>query len=130
MTNPFYTPTVLEHFSNPRNVGEMENADAVGEIGNPVCGDTMRLMLKVEDGRITDVRFKTFGCAAAIASSSVATEMMRGKTLDEALQEVTKQSILTALGGLPEQKVHCSLLATDALAAAVQNYRERKGETA
>lgn len=122
-----FTETVLEHFKNPRNVGEIADADAVGSVGSAVCGDTINLTLKVEDKdeRIVDARFQTFGCAAAIASSSIATEMMKGRTLDEAAQEVTRDAIVSALGGLPEAKVHCSVLAADALQAAVADYRKR-----
>ncbi len=126
MAGQLYSQTVMEHFRNPRNVGELADADAVGEATNPVCGDTTRLYLKVVAGRIADVRFQTLGCAAAIASSSMATEMMRGRTLEEALREVTRDTITAALGGLPAAKVHCSVLASDALEAAVADYHRRQ----
>ncbi|MBI3946836.1 MAG: iron-sulfur cluster assembly scaffold protein [Armatimonadetes bacterium] len=122
-----YTQTVIDHFTNPRNVGDLPDADVVGEVANPVCGDTMRVALKLDaEGRIANVRFKTFGCAAAIAASSIATEMMKGRTIEEALREVTRDSITAALGGLPEAKVHCSVLAQDALAAAAAELRRRR----
>jgi nitrogen fixation NifU-like protein len=124
-----YTETVMEHFRNPRNVGEMENPDGVGEVGNPVCGDMMTIYIRVKDDRIDDIKFQTLGCGAAIASTSMLTEMAKGKTLAEAL-EITKQDIADALGGLPAQKVHCSLLASDGLKAAIEDYRAKsKGET-
>lgn len=125
-----YTETVLDHFLHPRNMGDLPDADVVGEVTNPICGDMMRIALKIdEEGRITDVRFQTFGCAAAIAASSIATEMMKGRTLEEALRVVTRNSITAALGGLPESKVHCSVLAQDALAVAAEKWRQqhRKG---
>ena len=119
-----YSQTVMDHFSNPRNVGEIPDADGVGELGSPVCGDMMKIYIKVEDGRIADIRFKTFGCGAAVASSSMATEMVKGKTIEEALA-ITKEDIVQALGGLPEPKIHCSVLATDALHKAIEDYRSR-----
>lgn len=119
-----YTSKVMDHFSNPRNVGVIEDADGVAEIGNPTCGDTVKITIKVKDNRIQDIKFQTMGCAAAIASGSITTEMARGLSLDEALEQITKENVLVALGGLPEQKVHCSLLATDGLRAAIENYRQ------
>ena len=118
-----YTEKVMDHFSNPRNVGEIENPDGVGEVGNASCGDIMKIFLKVEDGIIKDVKFKTFGCGAAIATSSMVTEMAIGKTLDEAL-ELSNAAVAEALDGLPPQKLHCSNLAADALHEAIKNYKE------
>ncbi len=122
--HPVYSSVVVDHFTHPRNMGEMENPDGVGEAQNPVCGDTMRLYIKVESGRIVDVKFLTFGCGAAIASSSIATEMIKGKTIEEALS-VTDQVVIEALGGLPEAKVHCSVLAEMAIQKAVEDYRKK-----
>ena len=124
-----YTEQVMDHFMNPRNMGEMENADGVGTVGNAKCGDIMRIFIKVENDIITDVKFKTFGCGAAIATSSKATELVKGKTLDEALQ-ITNKMVMDSLGGLPPVKVHCSVLAEEALHAAIQDYKDRleKGE--
>ena len=124
-----YTEQVMDHFMNPRNMGEMENPDGVGTVGNAKCGDIMRIYIKVEDNVITDVKFKTFGCGAAIATSSKATELVKGKTIDEALQ-ITNKAVMEALGGLPPVKVHCSVLAEEALHAAIQDYKDRleKGE--
>ena len=119
-----YTQQVMDHFMNPRNMGEMENADGVGTVGNAKCGDIMRIYIKVENDVITDVSFKTFGCGAAIATSSKATELVKGKTIDEALQ-ITNKAVMEALGGLPPVKVHCSVLAEEALHAAIQDYRDR-----
>jgi len=121
-----YNERVVDHFSNPRNVGELEDADAVGETGSFKCGDTMKLYLKVAGGRIEDVRFQTYGCGAAIASSSMLTEMVKGKTLDEALQ-ITNQDVADELGGLPPLKLHCSNLAADALHNAIEDYRKKHG---
>ncbi|MGE5417663.1 MAG: Fe-S cluster assembly scaffold protein NifU [Acidobacteriota bacterium] len=121
-----YSEKVMEHFKNPRNVGSVENADGVGEVGNPVCGDLMHIEIKVEDDRIEDVRFKTFGCAAAIATSSMVTEMVKGKTLEEALR-ITNKSVACALDGLPPVKMHCSNLAADALHEAIKDYMEKSG---
>lgn len=118
-----YNEKVVDHFSNPRNVGELADADAVGETGSFKCGDTMKLFLKVKDGRIEDVRFQTYGCGAAIASSSMLTEMVKGKTLEEAM-EITNQDVADELGGLPPLKLHCSNLAADALHNAIENYRK------
>jgi len=118
-----YTDKVMDHFTNPRNVGDIENPDGVGEVGNASCGDIMKIYLKVEDNIIKDVKFKTFGCGAAIATSSMVTEMAIGKTLEEAL-ELSNQAVAEALDGLPPQKMHCSNLAADALHEAIKNYRE------
>ncbi len=118
-----YTDKVMDHFSNPRNVGEIENANGVGEVGNASCGDIMKIFLKVEDDIIKDVKFKTFGCGAAIATSSMVTEMALGKTIDEALV-LTNQAVAEALDGLPPNKMHCSNLAADALHEAIKNYKE------
>ncbi|MDZ4133463.1 MAG: Fe-S cluster assembly scaffold protein NifU [Dethiobacteria bacterium] len=120
-----YNEKVVDHFSNPRNVGELTDADAIGENGSFKCGDTMKIYLKIEDGRIKDVRFQTYGCGAAIASSSMLTEMVKGKTLDEAL-EITNQDVADELGGLPPLKLHCSNLAADALHNAIANYRSNE----
>jgi nitrogen fixation NifU-like protein len=122
-----YSDKVMEHFQNPRNVGEIENADGVGTVGNPVCGDLMTIYIKVKDDRIEDIKFKTFGCGAAIATSSMVTEMAMGKTLDEAM-EITRNDVAENLEGLPPVKMHCSNLAADALHAAIGNYKEKKGE--
>lgn len=116
-----YSEKVMEHFANPRNVGEVKNADGVGQVGNPVCGDVMKLTIKVDDGRISDVKFKTFGCGAAVATSSMVTELVKGKTLDEALK-ISNAAVAKALDGLPPQKMHCSNLAADALHLAVDDY--------
>lgn len=116
-----YTDKVMDHFTNPRNVGELPEADGVGQVGNPVCGDIMRIAIKVENERIVDVKFKTFGCGAAIATSSMVTEMVKGKTLKEALH-VTNRAVAEALGGLPANKMHCSNLAADALHLAIKDY--------
>ena len=116
-----YSEKVMDHFSNPRNVGEIPDADGVGTVGNAKCGDIMKMYLKVEDGVIVDVKFKTFGCGAAIATSSMATEMVKGKTLQEALQ-LTNKAVAEALDGLPPVKMHCSLLAEEAIHAAVEDY--------
>lgn len=120
-----YSEKVMDHFNNPRNVGEIEQADGVGEVGNASCGDIMRIYLKVEDGTITDVKFKTFGCGAAIATSSMITEMVKGKTIDEALQ-ITNKSVAEALDGLPPVKMHCSNLAADALQKAIEDYKSKQ----
>ena len=119
-----YTEQVMDHFMNPRNMGEMEDASGVGTVGNAKCGDIMRIYIKVENDVITDVKFKTFGCGAAIATSSKATEIVKGMTLEEA-EKVTNKMVMDALGGLPPVKVHCSVLAEEALHAAIQDYRER-----
>jgi nitrogen fixation NifU-like protein len=119
-----YNPIVIDHFSHPRNMGEMEKPNGVGEAQNPVCGDTMRLFIKVEGNRIIDAKFLTFGCAAAIASSSITTEMIKGKPLDEALM-ISNVTVAEALGGLPPTKAHCSVLAEQAVKAAVLDYRKK-----
>lgn len=125
-----YTEKVMEHFTNPRNVGEIENADGVGEVGNMKCGDIMRIYLKVNDQDvIEDIKFRTFGCGAAIATSSAVTEMVKGKTIDEAL-EITNKQVAEELGGLPENKMHCSNLAADALHKAIEDLKNKRTETA
>lgn len=120
-----YTEKVMDHFTNPRNVGEIDSADGIGEVGNPVCGDIMRISLKIEDNIIKEVKFKTFGCGAAIATSSMVTEMVKGKTIEEAL-EITNRAVAEALGGLPAQKMHCSNLAADALHKAIEDYQNKR----
>ena len=122
-----YSDKVIDHFSNPRNVGEIENASGSGTVGNPKCGDIMKMDIKVEDGIITDVKFKTFGCGAAIATSSMATEMVKGKSIDEALQ-LTNQAVAEALDGLPPVKMHCSMLAEQAIHAAIEDYKKKQAE--
>jgi len=117
-----YSEKVMEHFTNPRNVGEIKDADGIGEIGNPVCGDIMKLYIKVKDDKIEDIKFKTFGCGAAIATSSMITELVKGKTLEEA-EKISKKTVADALGGLPPNKMHCSNLAADALHKAIEDYR-------
>jgi nitrogen fixation protein NifU and related proteins len=119
-----YSDKVMEHFSNPRNVGELSDPDGIGEVGNATCGDIMRMYIKVKDDRIEDIRFKTFGCGAAIATSSMATEMVKGMTLEEAMQ-LTNREVAEALGGLPPVKMHCSNLAADALHKAIEDYRAK-----
>ncbi|MBC2697566.1 MAG: Fe-S cluster assembly scaffold protein NifU [ANME-2 cluster archaeon] len=120
-----YSEKVMDHFSNPRNVGEIEDADGVGEVGNPVCGDMMNIYIKVDDGKLTDIKFKTFGCGAAIATSSMITEMAMGMTIEQAL-EITRDSVADALDGLPPVKLHCSNLAADGLHAAIEDYLKKK----
>ena len=120
-----YSEKVMDHFTSPRNVGEIENADGVGQVGNPSCGDIMKISLKVEDNIIKDIKFKTFGCGAAVATSSMVTEMAMGKTLEEALQ-ITNKSVAEALEGLPPAKMHCSNLAADALMAAIEHYMKKQ----
>ncbi len=120
-----YSDKVMDHFTNPRNVGDMDDADGVGQEGNPTCGDAMKIYIKVKDDRIVDARFKTFGCGAAIAVSSMVTEMVKGKTLDEALA-ISKEAVANELGGLPPQKMHCSMLGSDALKKAIEDYRSRQ----
>lgn len=120
-----YSQKVIDLFMNPKNVGRIDDADGVGEVGNPVCGDVMKIYLKIENDRIVDVKFETFGCAAAIATSSMVTEMVKGKTLDEALK-VTNKDVAEALDGLPPQKLHCSLLAEEGIKAAIEDYLAKK----
>jgi nitrogen fixation protein NifU and related proteins len=120
-----YSSTVMDHFKNPRNVGEIENADGVGEVGNPLCGDMMTIYLKIDREVIKDIKFKTFGCGAAIAVSSMLTEMAKGKTVAEA-KSITNKSVAAALEGLPKNKLHCSNLGADALHLAIQNYEDKK----
>ncbi|HOV79522.1 MAG TPA: Fe-S cluster assembly scaffold protein NifU [Bacillota bacterium] len=121
-----YSDKVKEHFSNPRNVGEIPDADGVGEVGSPVCGDTTKVYLKVENNVIKDIKFKTFGCAAAVASSSMLTEMAKGKVIDDALK-ITDQMVADMLDGLPPQKMHCSNLAAEALHKAIEDYMSKRG---
>ena len=118
----WYSDKVLEHYQNPRNVGKIEDADGTGMVGNPVCGDMMMITIKVRDDRIEDVKFKTFGCGAAIATSSMVTELVKGKTIEEALQ-ITNRDVADALDGLPPIKMHCSMLAEEAIKAAIEDYR-------
>jgi len=120
-----YSEKVMDHFRNPRNMGEIPDADGVGTVGNPVCGDLMTIYIKVKDGRLEDVKFKTFGCGAAIATSSMTTELAKGKTLEEALK-ITRQDVAEALEGLPPIKMHCSNLAAEGLHAAIKNYLEKR----
>jgi len=120
-----YSEKVMEHFQHPRNVGEIKNPDGVGHVGNPVCGDIMELYIKVKDNRIIDAKFKTFGCGAAIATSSMVTEMVKGKTIEEALK-ISNKAVAEALDGLPPVKMHCSVLAEEALKAAIEDYLARK----
>ena len=124
-----YSEKVLDHFSNPRNVGEIEDADGVGEIGNAKCGDIMKMYLKIDNGIITDAKFKTFGCGAAVATSSMATELIKGKSIDDALK-LTNQAVVEALDGLPAHKLHCSVLAEEAIKSALEDYERRKSEQA
>lgn len=119
-----YSEKVMDHFTNPRNVGEIENADGVGEVGNAKCGDIMKIYLKIDDNVITDVKFNTFGCGSAIASSSMATEMIKGKSIDQAL-ELTNKAVVEALDGLPPHKIHCSVLAEEAVKAALKDYYDK-----
>jgi nitrogen fixation NifU-like protein len=121
-----YSEKVMDHFKNPRNVGEIEDADGVGEVGNPVCGDIMKMYLKIDNDVITDCKFKTFGCGSAIATSSMATEMIKGKTVQEAL-ELSNKAVVEALDGLPARKIHCSVLAEEAVKAALVDYYKRQG---
>jgi len=120
-----YSEKVIEHFKNPRNVGEIPDADGIGNVGNPMCGDIMRLYIKVEDNRIEDAKFKTFGCGAAIATSSMVTELVKGKTIEEALK-ISNRAVAEALGGLPKIKMHCSMLAEEALKSAIEDYLKKK----
>ena len=121
-----YSEKVMDHFANPRNVGEIDNADGIGEVGNAKCGDIMKMYIKVDNDVITDVKFKTFGCGAAIATSSIATEMIKGKTLEDALK-LTNKAVVEALDGLPPAKLHCSVLAEEAMKAAISDYYSRQG---
>ena len=121
-----YSDKVMEHFKNPQNTGEIADADGVGTVGNPVCGDLMTMYIKVKDGRIVDIKFKTFGCGAAIATSSMTTEMAKGKTLEEAMK-ITRADVADSLGGLPPIKMHCSNLAADALHEAIKDYTKKQG---
>jgi nitrogen fixation NifU-like protein len=122
-----YSEKVMEHFKNPRNMGEIKDADGVGTVGNPVCGDVMTIYIKVKDNRLEDIKFKTFGCGAAIATSSMMTELAKGKTLEEGLK-ITRANVADALGGLPPIKMHCSNLAADALHAAIEDYYKKQKE--
>lgn len=124
---PLYSEKVMDHFQNPRNVGEIKNADGIGEIGNPVCGDMMTFYIKVKDNKLEDVKFKTFGCGAAIAVSSMVSEMAIGKTLEEALK-ITNASVAKELGGLPANKMHCSNLGADALHKAIEDYQKKQNK--
>jgi nitrogen fixation NifU-like protein len=121
----FYSEKVMEHFANPKNVGEINGADGVGEVGNPVCGDMMTFYIKVKDNKINDVKFKTFGCGAAIAVSSMVSEMALGKTVDEVMK-ITNDDVAKTLGGLPPNKMHCSNLGADALHKAIEDYKNKK----
>ena len=121
-----YSDKVMDHFQNPRNVGKMDDADGIGEVGNAKCGDIMRMYIKVEDGVITDCKFNTFGCGSAIATSSMATELIKGKPVEKAL-ELSNQAVVEALDGLPPQKIHCSVLAEEAVRAAVKDYYDKNG---
>ncbi len=121
-----YSEKVMDHFSNPRNVGEITDANGVGQVGNPKCGDIMKMYLKIEDNIITDAKFKTFGCGAAVATSSMATELVKGKTVEEALQ-ITNKAVAEALDGLPPVKMHCSNLAEEAIRAAIEDYKRKEG---
>ncbi len=122
-----YSDKVMEHFSNPHNMGEMDNPDSIGTVGNPKCGDVMKLFLKIEDDIIVDAKFKTFGCGAAIATSSMATDLVKGKTIEEA-KTVTNNAVAEALGGLPPAKMHCSVLAKEAIDAAIAEYLNKSKE--
>ena len=122
-----YSEKVMDHFANPRNVGEIENADGIGEVGNSKCGDIMKMYIKVDDDTISDVKFKTFGCGAAIATSSMATELIKGKKIDDALK-LTNKAVMEALDGLPDYKMHCSVLAQEAIESALQDYESRKDQ--
>ena len=125
MENVEYGEKVMQHFLNPHNVGELPGANGIGNVGNPICGDIMRLYIKVEDGKIVDASFKTFGCGAAIATSSMVTDLVKGKTLEEALQ-ISNKAVAEALGGLPKIKMHCSVLAEEALRAAIEDYKKKQ----
>ena len=122
-----YSEKVMDHFSNPRNVGELEDANAIGQVGNAKCGDIMKMYMRIEDDVIKDIKFKTFGCGAAVATSSMATELVKGKTVKEAL-ELTNKAVVEALDGLPPVKMHCSVLAEEAVKLAIEDYRKKKAE--
>jgi nitrogen fixation NifU-like protein len=122
-----YTEKVMDHFRNPRNMGEIPDADGIGNVGNPICGDMMTIYIKVKDNRLEDIKFKTFGCGAAVATSSMVTEIAKGKTLEEAMK-ITRASVADSLGGLPPIKMHCSNLAADALHAAIEDYYKKQKE--
>lgn len=124
-----YNPTVMDHFLNPRNMGDLKDADGIGEVGAAACGDIMKISLKIKDGKIEDARFKTFGCGSAIASSSMATELIKGRSIEEAMS-FTNQQVVDALGGLPPVKIHCSVLAEEAIKAALEDYVKRHPEAA
>jgi len=128
-TYSLYNPTVMDHFMNPRNMGDIKDADGIGEVGAAACGDIMKISLRIREGRIEDARFKTFGCGSAIASSSMATELIKGRTIEEALG-FSNQEVVSALGGLPPVKIHCSVLAEEALKAALEDYVKRHPEAA
>jgi len=121
-----YSEKVMDHFRNPRNIGSMENADGVGEVGNAKCGDIMKIYLKIDDDRVSDVKFETFGCGSAIAASSMATELIKGKKLDEVMS-VTNKAVVEALDGLPVHKIHCSVLAEEAIKVALKDYYDKNG---
>ena len=123
----WYSEKVMDHYLHPRNMGEIEDADGVGLVGNPICGDMMKITIKVRGNRLEDVKFKTFGCGAAIATSSMVTELVKGKTIEEALK-VTNKTVAEALDGLPPIKMHCSMLAEEGIKAAIEDYRKRRGE--
>lgn len=126
MTEQPYSDKVMDHFLHPRNVGEISDASGVGNVGNPICGDIMRMYIKIDNGIITDAKFKTFGCGAAIATSSMVTEMVKGKTIEQAL-EISNKAVAEALGGLPAVKMHCSVLAEEALKSAIKDYYQKQG---
>lgn len=128
-TYTLYNPTVMDHFMNPRNMGDLKDADGIGEVGAAACGDIMKISLRIKDGKIEDARFKTFGCGSAIASSSMATELIKGRTIEEAMN-FSNQEVVNALGGLPPVKIHCSVLAEEALKAALEDYVKRHPELA
>jgi nitrogen fixation NifU-like protein len=128
-TYTLYNQTVMDHFMNPRNMGDVKDADGIGEVGAAACGDIMKISLKIKDGKIEDARFKTFGCGSAIASSSMATELIKGRTIDEAMN-FSNQEVVDALGGLPPVKIHCSVLAEEALKAALEDYLKKHPELA